>query len=90
MATLGLGVTRPGQHVAVIGTSMTWGFVHGGGETGRELITMPYVKDAADLLFTFGGAATAGAADPLVPRRLRGAGVPGGASGREKRLRAPR
>lgn len=29
-------------------------------------------------------------ADPLVPRRLRGAGVPGGASGREKRLRAPR
>ncbi len=69
VATLGLGVTRPGQHVAVIGTSMTWGFVHGGGETGRELITMPYVKDAADLLFTFGGAATAGA----LTRWFRGA-----------------
>lgn len=61
VATLGLGVSKPGQHVAVIGTSMTWGFVHGGGETARELITMPYVKNATKLSFTFGGAATAGA-----------------------------
>ncbi len=61
VATLGLGVREPGQHVAIIGTSMTWGFVHRDGREARRLITMPFVKDAGKLLFTFGGAATAGA-----------------------------
>lgn len=61
VATLGLGVMEPGQQVATIGTSMTWGMVHTGDRLSPELITMPYVKDAKELLFTFGGAATAGA-----------------------------
>lgn len=61
VAALGLGVLHPGQQVAVIGTSMTWGFVHRGEETYPKLITMPYVKDPGKLYFTFGGAATAGA-----------------------------
>lgn len=61
VATLGLGVLSPGQQVAVIGTSMTWGFVHKGESRSENLITMPYVKDPSELYFTFGGAATAGA-----------------------------
>ena len=61
VATLGLGVLEPGEHVAVIGTSMTWGFVHRGSSESKNLICMPYVKDPESLLFTFGGAATAGA-----------------------------
>lgn len=61
VATLGLGVLNPGQQVAVIGTSMTWGYVHKGDKRSENLITMPYVKNPSELLFTFGGAATAGA-----------------------------
>ena len=61
VATLGLGVLRPGQHVAIIGTSMTWGLVHHEPLRSKNLICMPYVKDPEELLFTFGGAATAGA-----------------------------
>lgn len=61
VATLGLGVVNPGQHVAVIGTSMTWGFVHDQELPHNNLICMPYVKDPQNMFFTFGGAATAGA-----------------------------
>lgn len=61
VATLGMGVLQPGEHVAIIGTSMTWGFIYQQEKPGKELITMPYVKDPLSLSFSFGGAATSGA-----------------------------
>jgi ribulokinase len=61
VATLGMGVLQPGEHVAIIGTSMTWGFIYQQDKPSRELISMPYVKDPLELTFSFGGAATSGA-----------------------------
>jgi xylulokinase len=61
VATLGMGVLKPGEHVAIIGTSMTWGFIYQQDLPSRELISMPYVKDPLELTFSFGGAATSGA-----------------------------
>ena len=60
-ATLGVGVLDAGQHVAMIGTSMGWGYVHDKPLMAKNLVTMPYVVDSDRLLYTFGGAATAGA-----------------------------
>jgi sugar (pentulose or hexulose) kinase len=60
-ATLGAGVFEPGQHVAMIGTSMGWGYVHDKPLSAKNLVTMPYVIDSDKLDYTFGGAATAGA-----------------------------
>jgi xylulokinase len=67
VATLGLGVFEPGQYVATIGTSMTCGFVHQRTLAKNNLICMPYVIEPKTTLFTFGGAATAGA----LPRWFR-------------------
>ncbi len=61
VATLGLGVTAPGQHVAIIGTSMTWGYLKSELSTERRLISMPYVINPKEKMFIFGGAATAAA-----------------------------
>jgi xylulokinase len=65
VATLAAGATRPGQHVAMIGTSMCWGMlapteasaVH----TRRSLVAMPHVVGGDKDLYVFGGASTAGA-----------------------------
>lgn len=61
VATLSAGVLRERQHVAMLGTSMCWGFIHG--EPPREpgLVSMPYVLEPERFTYTFGGAATAGA-----------------------------
>ena len=61
MATLSAGVLREGQHAAMIGTSMCWGFIHAGAPASPGLISMPYVLDDREMTYTFGGAATAGA-----------------------------
>jgi ribulokinase len=61
VATLGMGVLKPGEHVAIIGTSMTWGFIYQQDKPSRDLISMPYVKDPLEFTFSFGGAATSGA-----------------------------
>jgi xylulokinase len=61
VATLGMRVLKPGEHVAIIGTSMTWGFIYQQDMPSRDLISMPYVKDPLELTFSFGGAATSGA-----------------------------
>jgi sugar (pentulose or hexulose) kinase len=61
VATLGMGILKPGEHVAIIGTSMTWGFIYQQDIPSRDLISMPYVKDPLELTFSFGGAATSGA-----------------------------
>jgi xylulokinase len=61
VAMLGLGVVKPGQHVAIIGTSMTWGFLKEGVSTENRLISMPYVVSPEENSFVFGGASTAAA-----------------------------
>jgi ribulokinase len=62
VATLAAGVTRPGQHVAMIGSSMCWGFVSRDVDARHGLISMPHVFGTAADAYVFGGAITAGAA----------------------------
>ncbi len=61
VATYAAGVVGPGQHVAMIGTSMCWGFIAPAADARRGLIAMPYVTKARDDLYVFGGAIAAGA-----------------------------
>jgi xylulokinase len=61
VATLSAGVFRGGQHVAMMGTSMCWGFVHGEAPREPGLVSMPYVLRPDRVTYTFGGASTAGA-----------------------------
>ncbi|MFY0658607.1 MAG: FGGY-family carbohydrate kinase [Neptunomonas phycophila] len=61
VATLAAGVTEPGNHVAMIGTSMCWGFINKHVDTKNGLISMPYVANVHEYNYLFGGAITAGA-----------------------------
>ncbi|MDR0723497.1 MAG: FGGY-family carbohydrate kinase [Treponema sp.] len=61
VATLGLGVFKPGTYAAAIGTSMCAALIHDTPIPARGLIEMPYVKDPKTLSYSFRGAATAGA-----------------------------
>jgi len=61
VATLSAGAFDEGDHVAMIGTSMCWGVVHGGESVSPQLVSMPYVAYPSEKVYTFGGAATAGA-----------------------------
>ncbi len=62
VATFAAGVTAPGQHVAMIGTSMCWGYIASATDATNRLIAFPYVVRTAEDLYLFGGAGTAGAA----------------------------
>lgn len=62
VATLAAGVTRPGQHVAMIGSSMCWGFVSRDVDARHGLVSMPHVFGGPRDAYVFGGAITAGAA----------------------------
>ena len=59
MATFAAGVRAPGHHVAMLGTSMCWGFIAPATDAAHGLVSMPYVTGRN--LYVFGGAATAGA-----------------------------
>ncbi len=59
VATYAAGVVRPGHHVAMIGTSMCWGYIAPTADAAHGLIAFPYV--VGEDLYVFGGAATAGA-----------------------------
>jgi xylulokinase len=61
VASLGLGVFKPGTYAAAVGTSMCAALIHDKPIPAQGLIEMPYVKDAKTLSYSFGGAATAGA-----------------------------
>ena len=61
VATFAAGVVQPGHHVAMIGTSMCWGYIAPAADAAHGLISMPYVVGAEKDLYVFGGAATAGA-----------------------------
>jgi xylulokinase len=73
VAMLGLGVVKPGQHVAIIGTSMTWGFLKEGVSTENRLISMPYVVSPEENSFVFGGASTAAAINKWLRDTVAGA-----------------
>ncbi|OZG74170.1 hypothetical protein BTA51_03885 [Hahella sp. CCB-MM4] len=61
MATLAAGVIEPGNHVAMIGTSMCWGYINKSTDARNGLISMPYVHNGQQDIYIFGGAITAGA-----------------------------
>lgn len=61
VATLGLGVFEPGEYVAAIGTSMCAALIHSEPIAAQDLIEWPYLYDAKNLSYSFGGGATAGA-----------------------------
>ncbi len=61
MATLAAGAAQPGNHVAMIGTSMCWGTIRQGVDARHGLISMPHVFNGRHDLYVFGGAITAGA-----------------------------
>ena len=61
VATFAAGATRPGQHVAMIGTSMCWGGIAPTTDARHGLVAMPHVFNGMHDLYVFGGAITAGA-----------------------------
>lgn len=61
VATLGAGAFNDGNHVAMMGTSMCWGFITEEPNLSESLVSMPHVIDSINKIYTFGGAATAGA-----------------------------
>jgi ribulokinase len=61
VATFASGATRQGQHVAMIGTSMCWGYINQTVDARHGLISMPHVFNGLRDLYVFGGAITAGA-----------------------------
>ncbi|MDR3483454.1 MAG: FGGY-family carbohydrate kinase [Bradyrhizobium sp.] len=60
VATMRAGVVREGQHAAMLSSSMCWGFVRAAPPDFPGLVSMPYVLDGDRLVYTYGGAATAG------------------------------
>jgi xylulokinase len=61
IATFAAGATRTGQHVAMIGTSMCWGYINQSVDARHGLVSMPHVFNGQRDLYVFGGASTAGA-----------------------------
>jgi xylulokinase len=61
VATFAAGVTRAGHHVAMIGTSMCWGYINQRVDARHGLVSMPHVYNGRSDLYIFGGASTAGA-----------------------------
>lgn len=60
VATMSAGALAEGNHVAMLGTSMCWGFITKKPNLSPNLVSMPYCVDSQDVIYTFGGAATAG------------------------------
>jgi ribulokinase len=61
MATFAAGATRPGKHVAMLGTSMCWGYLNSRADARHGLVSFPHVYRGDRDLYSFGGALTAGA-----------------------------
>ncbi|WP_206997488.1 FGGY-family carbohydrate kinase [Trinickia mobilis] len=61
VATFAAGAARTGQHVAMIGTSMCWGYINQSVDARHGLVSMPHVFNGAHDLYVFGGAIAAGA-----------------------------
>jgi sugar (pentulose or hexulose) kinase len=77
VATFAAGVTRPGQHVAMIGTSMCWGGIAREADARHGLVAMPHVVNGMQDLYVFGGAIAAGASVSWFQKQIcRGEGGP--------------
>jgi sugar (pentulose or hexulose) kinase len=63
VASFVAGASRPGRHVAMLGTSMCWGYVTPQVDVNSGLVSMPHVFNGARDAYVFGGAITAGAAE---------------------------
>ncbi len=61
VATLGAGALTEGNHVAMTGTSMCWGFVTEKANLSEGLVSMPHSIESMNKIYTFGGSSTAGA-----------------------------
>jgi ribulokinase len=61
-ATLAAGATRPGNHVAMLGTSMCWGTIRQSVDADHGLVSFPHVFNALRDIYVFGGSMTAGGA----------------------------
>ena len=61
VATISAGAFQEGNHVAMTGTSMCWGFVTEKPNLSPSLVSMPHAIEAKKKIYTFGGSATAGA-----------------------------
>ena len=59
-STLAAGTAVPGQHVAVLATSLNWGLLHTDRPRDPKYITMPFVTGGG-VRYTYGGMSTAGA-----------------------------
>lgn len=59
-STLASGTAAPGQHVAVLATSLNWGLLHTDRPRDPKYITMPFVTGHG-VRYTYGGMSTAGA-----------------------------
>lgn len=81
MATLAAGAVNPGNHVAMLGTSMCWGTIRPTVDARHGLISMPHVFNGAQDLYVFGGATTAGACITWFQETFCHAEMHGGASG---------
>ncbi len=73
VATLAAGAFEPGTHVAMVGTSMCWGFVTENTNLSKGLVSMPHVLNAKKYVYSFGGAITAGAVVNWFKDQLGGA-----------------
>ncbi len=60
-STLATGALDDGQNVAIVSTSINWGLIHGAKPSNPEFISMPYCKEPQKMIYTYGGASTAGA-----------------------------
>lgn len=61
VATYAAGVVEAGDHVAMMGTSMCWGYLNKDVDAKHGLISMPNVINAMTDHYVFGGAIAAGA-----------------------------
>lgn len=60
VASFSTGMLEEKSHVAMVGTSTCWGVVHKGQYLSPKLVSFPYVAHDDEIIYTFGGAATAG------------------------------
>ena len=60
VASFSAGMLEEKSHVAMVGTSTCWGVVHKGQHLSPKLVSFPYVAHDDEMIYTFGGAATAG------------------------------
>lgn len=62
VSLLATGVLNKAQHVAMMGTSTCWGFLTSKDTlVSPDLVSMPFVLDGKNTIYTFGGTSTSGA-----------------------------